>query len=83
MAGIVSTTQFNQLGAPTNGNLYLCLSSLTIMIGDSDLVKQSMQLANYCIDLLRQVAGIHIDGGMPPRQGSASWRKSLTLWGSA
>jgi hypothetical protein len=38
---------------------YLLLPSVAIMVGHSDLVKQAMQLANYCIDLLGEVAGIH------------------------
>jgi hypothetical protein len=32
------------------------------MVRYSNLVKQAMQLANYCIDLLGQVAGIHVEG---------------------
>jgi hypothetical protein len=41
---------------------YLLLPSFAIMVGDSDLIKQAVQLANYCIDLLGQVTGIHVVG---------------------
>lgn len=32
------------------------------MAGDSNLIKQAMQLANDGADLLRQVAGVHREG---------------------
>lgn len=32
------------------------------MVGDSNLVKQAMQLANDGVDLLRQITGVHLEG---------------------
>jgi hypothetical protein len=41
---------------------HLLFPRLAVMVRYSNLVKQAVQLANYCIDLLGQVAGIHVGG---------------------
>jgi hypothetical protein len=33
------------------------------MAGDADLIEETVQLANDCVDLLRKVAGVHFCGG--------------------
>ena len=43
---------------------YLCLARVTLMIGDSYLVEEAVQLADNGGDLLSEVAGVH-DGCRP------------------
>ncbi len=45
--------------ATPRSQTYLGLARLAIMVRHADLVKQAVQLANYGVDLLYQVASIH------------------------
>lgn len=49
-------------GSDNRERSYLCLPSIALMAGDADFIEQAMQLANYGVDLLGQVTGIHVVG---------------------
>ena len=50
-------------------NTNLLFSDIALMVGDADLIKQPMQLANLLIDLLGQKAGVHGGEGFERRVG--------------
>jgi len=42
------------------------------MVRDPDFVEQAVQLADYCVDLLGQVAGIHLADSLGRWRGGSS-----------
>ena len=66
------------------GRAYLFLACFAVMIGHADLVEEVMKLADDGADLLREIAGVHGEGGAPVGGGDSRMRRGgvwfMVLW---
>lgn len=46
---------------------HFCLARLALMVWHADFIKDSVQLVDAAVDLLREVAGVHGEQDQPPQ----------------